>query len=97
MQNTSEQLYKGKYVIALYECDEEECLLTIVNNIRELLKYFSIPITQNEEQKMIMRVQYAFDKTNLTSREIICVKGERFRIHLSVQYKKRKAVQKNRK
>ena len=101
MQNNQEKLYKGKYVIALYEVDvytfEEGCLLTIVNNIKGLLKYFSIPITQHEEQLMTMRIQYAFDKSNQTSKKIICVKGEEFKVVLLAQYKKKKGGSKNRK
>lgn len=88
MPSTQEKLYKGKYEIALYECDEEECLLTIVSNIRELLKYFSIPITHQKECEMSMKINRSLNQNK--NRKILVIKGEVFKINLVTSSKKKK-------
>ncbi len=80
------RLYKGRYMIALYDIDkvtrcELECLV-IVNNIRGLLKYFSICVSNKEICKMKDKIYLSLHNPKKDRRKIILVNGEEFKIGL---------------
>lgn len=80
------RLYKGRYMIALYDVDkvnhcELECL-AVVNNIRELLNYFSICVSNKEICKMKDKIYLSLHNPKKDRRKIILVNGEEFKIGL---------------
>ena len=86
LERSRTRLYKGKYMIALYDVElttnrELECLV-VVDNIRGLLNYFSISITTKEITRMKDKIYRSLHSTKKDHRKLILVNGEAFKISL---------------
>lgn len=92
--NETERLYKNGYLIAVYEYDEETdsegICLCIIENIKKLLEYFKMEVTDENVKSMKNKIYYSIRKARRSDEQIIRVSGERYVVSLIPSKRKRK-------
>lgn len=77
---STNQLYKGKYVITFYDIDGDE-FRYMFNNVREILEFKKIPITKYNMKKMYITL-YNILRKGIDNNICTFLTGEKLRIYL---------------
>lgn len=80
MNQSTNQLYKGKYVITFYDIDGDE-FRYMFNNVREILEFKKIPITKYNMKKMYITL-YNILRKGIDNNICTFLTGEKLRIYL---------------
>ena len=77
---STNQLYKGRYVITFYDKTGDE-FMYMFNNVKEILEFKKIPVTKNNMHKMYITLYNILRKGTENN---ICtfLTGEKLRIYL---------------